>query len=70
MSGARFNRHTFTTVAEAVKRAGEKVDKSMGDIIEQYRGVELVARELCDAFADGSGHFDRELFLRNCGVRK
>lgn len=67
MRGARLNRATFEGVAAAIKRAWDK-SKNYPPEEDVGQGVYIVAHELADDFEDAANNFDRELFLKNCGL--
>jgi len=76
MRGARYNKVLYLGLADAIKRARDLAsqdylcDETPTDNEMRVIGVNLAARQIADAFASVSNGFDRELFLRNCGMEK
>lgn len=67
MANSRYNRQTFLDVADALKRAGERATV---DGVGAELGIEYAADEIANKFAERASGFDKELFLRNAGIRE
>lgn len=64
MTGPRLNRQTFLDVAEAIKEVADGYDH----LEDQFNAIRSTAESIADKFASRVSHFDRALFLKNCGV--
>ena len=73
--GGRYGRQTFIDVAEAIKIAKNNVahipnNPTAFDInAGMNAGIDMVAEAIADRFAERQRSFDRDLFLRNCGLQ-
>ncbi len=64
-------RKDFLLISDAVRCARRDNTSGVGprnDLSDHNRGVAWVARNLADALAHDNPRFDRERFLKACGV--
>jgi hypothetical protein len=65
MPRPRLNTQVFLDVADAIRMVAQS------DLITEaeFRGISAAAHNIAAKFAERAQSFDRELFLRNCGVQ-
>lgn len=62
-------RHDYILIAEALKQARVNNPLNNGNKAIYNNGCDNCAHRVADTLAAQSRGFDRELFLRNCGVQ-
>jgi len=64
------SRRDYVDVAAAIRKAWDSAPVYYTQPELPRAGIALAAVEISALFAENSRQFDRELFLRNCGITK